>query len=140
MNAFRRVIEASNSHRLRQSRPKLNKCEFWRKAAAALPTACRPLSPTRCPKSQRRLQRKFNEYMRDGYVCFISKKYPECQHAAKSGRRHQGKRLGATDSPPQQPRQRGGRRPLQRCPPASRDGKEINCLHRRRMAPTNTTL
>lgn len=80
MNAFRRVIEASNSHRLRQSRPKLNKCEFWRKAAAALPRLA-DRYPHSLPESQRRLQRKFNEYMRDGYVCFISKKYQNANAA-----------------------------------------------------------
>ena len=74
MNAFRRRIEKSNSHRLRQSKPKLNKTDFWRKAAAALPRLADRF-PHSLPESDRRLQRKFNEYLRDGYVCFISKKF-----------------------------------------------------------------
>ena len=74
MNAFRRVIETANSHRLRQSKPKLNKSEFWKKAAAALPRLADRF-PHSLPESERRLQRKFNEYLRDGYECFISKKY-----------------------------------------------------------------
>lgn len=74
MNAFRQVIEISNSHRLRQSKPKLNKTEFWKKAAAALPRLADRF-PHSLPESERRLQRKFNEYLRDGYECFISKKF-----------------------------------------------------------------
>lgn len=74
MNAFRQCIETSNSHRLRQSKPKLNKTEFWRKAAAALPRLADRF-PHSLPESERRLQRKFNEYLHDGYVCFISKKF-----------------------------------------------------------------
>lgn len=74
MNAFRHCIEMSNSHRLRQSKPKLNKTEFWRKAAAALPRLADRF-PHSLPESDRRLQRKFNDYLRDGYVCFISKKF-----------------------------------------------------------------
>ena len=74
MNAFRQCIEASNSHRLRQSKPKLNKTEFWRKAAAALPRLADRF-PHSLPESDRRLQRKFNEYLHEGYVCFISKKF-----------------------------------------------------------------
>lgn len=74
MNAFRQRIEASNSHRLRQSKPKLNKTEFWRKAAAALPRLADRF-PHSLPESDRRLQRKFNEYLHEGYVCFISKKF-----------------------------------------------------------------
>ena len=74
MNAFRRVIETANSHRLRQSKPKLNKAEFWKKAAAALPRLADRF-PHNLPEGERRLQRKFNEYLRDGYECFISKKF-----------------------------------------------------------------
>lgn len=74
MNAFRRVIETANSHRLRQSKPKLNKSEFWKKAAAALPRLADRF-PHSLPESERRLQRKFNEYLHVGYECFISKKF-----------------------------------------------------------------
>lgn len=74
MNAFRQCIEKSNSHRLRQSKPKLNKTEFWRKAAAALPRLADRF-PHSLPENERRLQRKFNEYLHEGYACFISKKF-----------------------------------------------------------------
>lgn len=74
MNAFRQVIDTANSHRLRQSKPKLNKTEFWKKAAAALPRLADRF-PHSLPESERRLQRKFNEYLHEGYECFISKKF-----------------------------------------------------------------
>ena len=37
LNAFRLCIERANSHRIRQSKAKIKLCEFWAKAAAALP-------------------------------------------------------------------------------------------------------
>ena len=87
MNAFRQVIETSNSHRLRQSKPKLNKGEFWKKAVAALPRLADRF-PHSLPESDRRLQCKFNEYLRDGYECFISKKFHN-KNSAKIGGRDQ---------------------------------------------------
>lgn len=81
MNAFRQCIENSNSHRLRQGKRLLNKTEFWRKAAAALPRLADRF-PHSLPESDRRLQRKFNEYLHEGYVCFISKKFQN-SNAAK---------------------------------------------------------
>lgn len=80
MNAFRQCIETSNSHRLRQSKPRLNKTEFWRKAKAALPRLADRF-PHSLPESDRRLQRKFNEYLHEGYVCFISKKFQNANAA-----------------------------------------------------------
>lgn len=74
MNAFRRLMEASNSHRARQSRPKLNKSEFWKRAAAALPRLADTF-PHSLPGSPRRLQMKFAEYVTEGYSCFISGKF-----------------------------------------------------------------
>lgn len=74
LNAFGAVIDEANSHRIRQSKPKLNKREFWAKAAAALPRLADRF-PHSLPESDRRLQRKYNEYRRDGYVCFISGKF-----------------------------------------------------------------
>lgn len=74
MNAFRQCIETANSHRLRQGDSLLNKGEFWRMAAGALPRLADRF-PHSLPESARRLQRKFNEYLREGYVCFISGKF-----------------------------------------------------------------
>ena len=74
MNAFRQCIETADSHRMRQSKPRLNKSEFWKKAAAALPRLA-DRYPHSLPESSRRLQRKFNEYLHEGYSCFVSKKF-----------------------------------------------------------------
>lgn len=73
LNAFGRVIEESNSHRIRQSKPRLNKSEFWAKAAAALPRLSDEY-PNSLPNNPRRLGMKYNEYKRDGYEVMISKK------------------------------------------------------------------
>ena len=81
MNAFRTCIDKSNSQRMRQSKSRLNKMAFWDKAAGALPRLADRF-PHSLPESARRLQRKFNEYLRDGYSCFISKKYQN-DNAAK---------------------------------------------------------
>lgn len=37
--------------------------------------------PHSLPESQRRLQRKYDEYLREGYVCFISKKWQNANAA-----------------------------------------------------------
>ena len=74
LNAFGRVIEESNSHRIRQSKPRLNKSEFWAKAAAALPRLSDEY-PNSLPNNPRRLGMKYNEYKRDGYEVMISKKF-----------------------------------------------------------------
>ena len=74
LNAFGKVIDESNSHRIRQSKPKLNKTEFWAKAAASLPRLADRF-PNSLPNNPRRLRMKFDEYRRDGYEVMISKKY-----------------------------------------------------------------
>ena len=74
LNAFGRVIDESNSHRIRQSKPRLNKSEFWAKAAAALPRLLDEY-PNSLPNNPRRLGMKYNEYKRDGYEVMISKKF-----------------------------------------------------------------
>ncbi len=74
LNAFGRVIDESNSHRIRQSKPRLNKSEFWAKAAAALPRLADEY-PNSLPNNPRRLGMKYNEYKRDGYEVMISKKF-----------------------------------------------------------------
>lgn len=74
MNAFRSMVEAANSQRIRQSKPRVKMCEFWRKAAAAL-LRLSDRWPNSLPTSERRLQRKFQEYVREGYETFISGKF-----------------------------------------------------------------
>lgn len=80
LNAFGRVIEASNSHRIRQSKPRLNKTEFWRKAAAALPRLA-DRYPHGLPESPRRLQRRYEDYLRLGYECMVSAKWQNANAA-----------------------------------------------------------
>ena len=74
LNAFGRVIDESNSHRIRQSKPRLNKSEFWAKVAAALPRLSDEY-PNSLPNNPRRLGMKYAEYKRDGYEVMISKKF-----------------------------------------------------------------
>ena len=81
MNAFGQCIEKANSHRIRQSKPKLKLGEFWKKAAAALPRIS-DAWPNSLPQNARRLHMKYNEYRKQGAVVFISKKYQN-SNAAK---------------------------------------------------------
>lgn len=74
LNAFRAVMEKSNSQRIKQSHARINKTEFWRKAAQALPRIADTF-PHSLPENARRLQEKFNQYQRDGYIVMITGKY-----------------------------------------------------------------
>lgn len=74
LNAFGRLLEESNSHHIRQSRPLLSKAEFWRRAAAALPRIA-DVWPHSLPESARRLQRKWDEYQKGGYAALVSGKW-----------------------------------------------------------------
>lgn len=74
LNAFRVVLERSNSQRTRQSHKRINKTEFWRKAAQALPRIADTF-PNSLPENPRRLQDKFNQYLREGYSALITGKY-----------------------------------------------------------------
>ncbi len=84
LNAFGKVIEESNSHRIRQSKPKLNKTEFWAKAAASLPRLADRF-PNSLPNNPRRLGMKYDEYRRDGYEVMISKKFLNKNSAKVNG-------------------------------------------------------
>lgn len=74
MNAFRRCWEAHVSKRQRTGKKAVAAKEFWTRAAAALPRLADTF-PHSLPGSGRRLQMKFQEYLQQGYVCFISGKY-----------------------------------------------------------------
>lgn len=74
MNAFRRCWEAHVSKRQRTGKKAVAAKEFWGRAAAALPRLADSF-PHSLPGSARRLQMKFQEYLQQGYVCFISGKY-----------------------------------------------------------------
>ena len=74
LNAFRTVLERSDSQHRRQSKRCINKCEFWRKAAEALPRIADAF-PHSLPGNPRRLQEKFNRYLREGYPVLVTGKY-----------------------------------------------------------------
>ena len=80
MRAFGLCIERANSHRIRQSKPKIKLGEFWSKAAAALPRIG-DRWPNSLPQNARRLQIKWKEYQKKGYSCFISKKWQNANAA-----------------------------------------------------------
>ena len=74
MNAFRRCWDAHVSKRQRSGKKATAAKDFWKRAAAALPRLADSY-PHSLPGSPRRLQMKMAEYVRDGYVCFISGKF-----------------------------------------------------------------
>ncbi len=74
MNAFRRCWDAHVSKRQRSGKKAVAAKDFWKRAAAALPRLADSW-PHSLPGSARRLQMKMAEYVRDGYVCFISGKF-----------------------------------------------------------------
>ncbi len=74
MNAFRRCWDAHVSKRQRSGKRTTLAKEFWTRAAAALPRLADSF-PHSLPGSPRRLSMKCAEYVRDGYVCFISGRF-----------------------------------------------------------------
>lgn len=74
LNAFRLVLERSDSQHRKQSKRCISKAEFWRKAAQALPRIADTF-PNTLPENPRRLQEKFNQYVREGYGALITGKY-----------------------------------------------------------------
>lgn len=74
MNAFRRCIEDCQSKRNRAGKKRPPLGEFWRKAANSLEYLADRF-PNSLPRSARRLQMKFSEYLEQGYDCFISGKF-----------------------------------------------------------------
>lgn len=74
LNAFRLVLERSDSQHRKQSKRCISKAEFWRKAARALPRIADAF-PHSLPENPRRLQEKFNQYVHEGYGALITGKY-----------------------------------------------------------------
>ena len=81
LGAFGLLLERSNSHRMRQSRGRVNVGEFWERAAASLPRLM-DRWPNSLPQNGRRLRAKWEEYQKLGYECMISGKYQN-RNAAK---------------------------------------------------------
>lgn len=74
LDAFRRKIEIADGRRISQAQPKLPRGEFWERAALALPRISDKWAH-RLPSNPRSLQRKYNEYQRDGFIVMISGKF-----------------------------------------------------------------
>lgn len=74
MNAFRLCIEKCQSKRSKSGKKCPPLSEFWCKAAGSLEYLADRF-PNSLPRSARRLQMKFAEYLKQGYDCFISGKY-----------------------------------------------------------------
>ena len=98
MNAFRRCWDAHVSKRQRSGKKATAAKDFWARAAAALPRLA-DRYPHSLPGSARRLQMKMAEYVRDGYVCFISGKFQN-GNAAKVVDEYQKSYLSALLSHP----------------------------------------
>ena len=74
LNSFRRWLEVSNGMRSKTGHRKVRKGEFWAMAAKAVENMADTF-PNTLPSNERRLQEKFNDYERDGYVALISGKH-----------------------------------------------------------------
>lgn len=74
LNAFRDMLENSDGKHVRTSHPKIGRGEFWKRAAKALPRIA-DRWPNSLPQNARRLQEKYNLYIREGYASLISKKF-----------------------------------------------------------------
>lgn len=81
--AFGLRLDRANSQRMRVSKPRVKKTEFWTKAAKALPRIADKF-PHSLPENPRRLQEKFNEFFRGGrpnYEALISGKFQNANAA-----------------------------------------------------------
>ncbi len=77
MVAFRSLLSASDSERKKLNKRGVKRGEFWLKAAEALPRIADHY-PHNLPENPRVLQRRYNEFFKDGevhYEVFISGKY-----------------------------------------------------------------
>ena len=81
LNGFRSWLEGSNSERKKTSHGRCPKGEFWKSAAAALERMA-DTYPNSLPLNPRRLQDKYNSYIKDGYQALISGKHKN-SNAAK---------------------------------------------------------
>ena len=74
MNAFRACWDAHVSKRQRSGKRTTLAKKFWARAAAALPRLADRF-PHSLPNNSKWLSMRFKEYVRDGYVCFISGRF-----------------------------------------------------------------
>lgn len=74
LNAFRDMLENSDDRHVKTSHAKIGRGEFWKRAAKALPRIA-DRWPNSLPQNPRRLQEKYNQYIKEGYASLISKKF-----------------------------------------------------------------
>ena len=74
LNAFRDMLETSDSMHAKTSHRPKKRGEFWADAARALPRIA-DRWPNSLPQNARRLQEKYNQYIKEGYASLISKKF-----------------------------------------------------------------
>lgn len=81
LNAFRGLLEKSDSEHKKHSKRCISRTDFWRRAARSLPRIS-DTYPHSLPENPRRLQEKFNLYVREGYGALVTDKYGK-RNAAK---------------------------------------------------------
>lgn len=74
LNAFRTMLQKSDSMRTKANRARINRGEFWQKAAKVLPRLSDNY-PNSLPANARRLQDKFTLYVKDGYEALVTGKF-----------------------------------------------------------------
>lgn len=74
LNRCKEMIEMSNQMRARTSGSKLKKGEFWKEVSSKLPDLYNDY-PHSLPMNTMRLQKKFNDYQKNGYEALISGKF-----------------------------------------------------------------
>lgn len=74
LNRCKEMIDRSNQMRARTSGSKLKKGEFWKEVSSKLPDLYNDY-PHSLPMNTMRLQKKFNDYEKNGYEALISGKF-----------------------------------------------------------------
>lgn len=74
LNRCKEMIDRSNQMRARTSGSKLKKGEFWKEVSSKLPDLYNDY-PHSLPMNTMRLQKKFNDYQKNGYEALISGKF-----------------------------------------------------------------
>ena len=87
MDAFKVLLSRSDSAHRKAGRAKVNRGEFWQRAASALPRICEVYEHN-LPENARRLQQKYNDYLKGGkrnYEVFITQKFQNANASAIQG-------------------------------------------------------
>ena len=74
LNRCKEIYQASCEMRARTSGTRINKGEFWERVSKKLPELQEQM-PHSLPSDKMRLQKKYNEYQKDGYKVLVNNKY-----------------------------------------------------------------